>query len=182
MATSDDYARRAGVSRTVWQGRFARVAFAASLTVVDSMIRVNTAAGPAWYRYNHDTYGDAANGAPWDNTVLQGTGHPWPVLGAERGEYDLSLGEVTQAMATLQTMQRFATPTGLLPEQIWEGKAVPPPLPARRRSAPPSVWCGTRRMARSHRSTGPWDNTCACSWTSNRERCSISRPSLAIAM
>ncbi len=98
----------------------------ASLAVVDSAIRVVTANGPAWYRYNHDTYGDAANGAPWNSNALQGEGHPWPVLGGERGEYDLSEGRVLEARAALQTMQRFATVTGLIPEQIWERKSVPP--------------------------------------------------------
>ncbi len=98
----------------------------ASLGVVDATIRVTTAEGPAWYRYNFDTYGDSASGAPWNSTALQGTGHPWPVLGGERGEYDLTDGRVTDALASLQTMQGFATATGLIPEQIWERKSVPP--------------------------------------------------------
>lgn len=98
----------------------------ASLAVIDSTIRLDTVYGPAWYRYNFDTYGDAANGAPFNQDTLQGTGHPWPVLDGERGEYELSLGRAAQATALLDTMQRFASSTGLIPEQIWERKAVAP--------------------------------------------------------
>ena len=95
-----------------------------SLGVIDSTIRVNTVNGPAWYRYNHDTYGDASSGVPWDQTAGQGLGHPWPVFDGERGEYELSRGNADQARSYLEVMRRFASPTGLIPEQIWEGRPV----------------------------------------------------------
>jgi len=106
-----------------------------SLSVIDATIRVNTVNGPAWYRYNHDTYGDAASGAPWDQAVGQGLGHPWPVLDGERGEYELSQGRAAQALSYLEVMRRFASPTGLIPEQIWEGRPVAASPPG----APPSA-------------------------------------------
>jgi glucoamylase len=99
---------------------------AGSLAVVDRMIRVNTANGPAWYRYNHDNYGDARSGAPWNFTAGVGIGHPWPVFDGERGEYTLALGKPAQALSYLETMRRSASPTGLIPEQIWERRALPP--------------------------------------------------------
>ncbi len=106
-----------------------------SLSVIDAAIRVNTVHGPAWYRYNHDTYGDALNGAPWNQAVGQGMGHPWPVLDGERGEYELSRGHTARALAYLDTMRRFASPTGLIPEQIWEH----PPVPVSAPGEPPSA-------------------------------------------
>jgi len=96
----------------------------ASLAVIDATIRVNTVDGPAWYRYNHDTYGDAANGAPWNQPASQGLGHPWPVFDGERAEYELSLGHAATARSYLEVMRRFASPTGLIPEQVWERAPV----------------------------------------------------------
>jgi glucan 1,4-alpha-glucosidase len=91
-----------------------------SLPVVDATIEANTPSGQGWHRYNGDGYGDAAsNGHPWAPSG-QGTGHVWPVLSEERGEYDVSSGQASPALTLLTTMQNFASGAGLIPEQDWE--------------------------------------------------------------
>jgi glucoamylase len=91
-----------------------------SLPVVDASILTNTNSGPGWHRYNGDGYGDsAATGRPWA-TTNSGTGHVWPVLTEERGEYALSSGDVSGAVGLLTTMRSFGSPVGLIPEQDWE--------------------------------------------------------------
>jgi glucan 1,4-alpha-glucosidase len=92
----------------------------ASLPVVDATIRSDTANGPGWHRYNGDGYGDGkTDGHPWAPTG-QGTGHLWPALSAERAEQLLQTGDAAGASALLQSMARFATAGGLIPEQNWE--------------------------------------------------------------
>ena len=91
-----------------------------SLPVVDATIETNTASGPGWHRYNGDGYGDgASDGHPWAPSG-KGTGHLWPLLTEERGEYSLVNGDVTKAITLLDTMRRFGSGVGLIPEQDWE--------------------------------------------------------------
>ncbi len=95
-------------------------AVAESLPVVDATIETDTASGPGWHRYNGDGYGDAASdGHPWAPSG-RGTGHVWPPLTEERGEYDISTGHLSAAVQLLSTMQKFASGVGLIPEQDWE--------------------------------------------------------------
>ena len=97
-----------------------------SLTVVDATIRVETANGPGWHRYNGDGYGDGAtDGHPWAPSG-QGTGHLWPVLAAERGAQSLQTGDLAAASGLLDTMARMASGVGLIPEQNWELQDLPP--------------------------------------------------------
>jgi glucoamylase len=96
-----------------------------SLPVVDATIKTGTASGPGWHRYNSDGYGDdAATGHPWAPTG-QGTGHVWPLLTEERGEYALASGDVTGAVSLLATMRNFGGGVGLIPEQDWELPDLP---------------------------------------------------------
>lgn len=91
-----------------------------SLPVVDATIETSTPSGPGYHRYNGDGYGDnGATGQPWATTNT-GTGHVWPVLDGERGEYELAAGDLRQALMLLTTMQRFSSGVGLIPEQDWE--------------------------------------------------------------
>jgi glucoamylase len=91
-----------------------------SLPVVDATIETNTSSGPGWHRYNGDGYGDdGKTGRPWPTTDT-GTGHDWPVLTEERGEYELAAGQTSQALTALQTMLNFGSGVGLIPEQDWE--------------------------------------------------------------
>ena len=94
---------------------------AESLPVVDATISADTSTGAGFHRYNGDGYGDrASDGRPWAPTG-QGTGHLWPVLGGERGEYEIVTGSAASALMRLQAMQGGASGAGLIPEQVWEG-------------------------------------------------------------
>ena len=91
-----------------------------SLPVVDANIKTDTASGSGWHRYNGDGYGDGAtDGHPWAPSG-KGTGHLWPLLTEERGEYDVSNGQTPAALTLLSTMRNFASGVGLIPEQDWE--------------------------------------------------------------
>ena len=91
-----------------------------SLPVVDATIKTNTPSGPGWHRYNGDGYGDgAADGHPWAPTG-RGTGHVWPLLTQERGEYALASGDAATALNLLDTLRQFGSGVGLIPEQDWE--------------------------------------------------------------
>jgi glucoamylase len=97
-----------------------------SLRVVDDTIRVETASGPGWHRYNGDGYGDRdSDGRPWAPTG-QGNGHLWPVLAGERAEHHIALGDRTTASRLADSMRRFASGFGLIPEQGWENPDLPP--------------------------------------------------------
>ncbi len=111
----------------------------ASLGIVDRTIEVTTPSGPGFYRYgtsnpgSEDGYGDCYQpsassctvvGAPWPPTD-KGTGHLWPVLGGERGEYDVAAGNPSSARGLLQSMQNMQSGQGLEPEQAWEDPNLP---------------------------------------------------------
>jgi glucoamylase len=87
-----------------------------SLRVIDAVLKTDFPAGPCWRRYNHDGYGQRDDGGAF---VVWGTGRPWPLLTGERGHYELAAGR--DATPYLRAMEKFATPTKLLPEQIWDG-------------------------------------------------------------
>jgi len=89
----------------------------ASLPVIDQTIRTHTPEGDLWHRYNHDGYGETAAGAPFTGS---GVGRLWPVLGGERGEYDLASGQSAAAVAALATMAGSANQGLLIPEQVWD--------------------------------------------------------------
>ncbi|MHB2016032.1 MAG: glycoside hydrolase family 15 protein [Candidatus Xenobia bacterium] len=86
-----------------------------TMQVVDRMLRRNTLLGPGWYRYNHDGYGEKADGRAFDGT---GVGRLWPLLTGERGEYALARGE--DASPYLNAMQRMANPGRMISEQVWD--------------------------------------------------------------
>jgi glucoamylase len=103
-----------------------------SLTVVDKTIEKQTASGPGWLRYNGDGYGDChilpdhtcpLEGRPWAPSN-QGTGHPWPVLSAERGAQDLATGQASSAGQLLAAMIAMSGGVGLVPEQVWDAPNV----------------------------------------------------------
>lgn len=93
-----------------------------SLAVVDKVIKVETPNGPAWYRYNHDGYGEKADGKGYDGT---GVGRLWILFTGERGEYELASGR--DAHPYLDTMQKMANGGGMLAEQIWDHTDSPRP-------------------------------------------------------
>jgi glucan 1,4-alpha-glucosidase len=87
----------------------------ASLPEVDSVIRV----GSLFYRYNHDGYGEKADGSPYDGT---GVGRLWPLLTGERGEYELASGR--SAASHLRVMADAANDGWMIPEQVWDGEGT----------------------------------------------------------
>ncbi|WP_370947528.1 glucan 1,4-alpha-glucosidase [Amycolatopsis sp. cg5] len=90
-----------------------------SLKVVDAKIRVTTPAGDIWYRYNHDGYGETADGRPYTGV---GVGRLWPVLTGERGEYAVATGAL--GTGYLRTMAATANAGGQIPEQVWDRGAA----------------------------------------------------------
>lgn len=93
-----------------------------SLAVVDKVIKVETPNGPVWYRYNHDGYGDKADGKGWDGT---GIGRLWIIFTGERGEYELASGR--DAHPYLDAMQKLSNAGGMLAEQVWDRAESPQP-------------------------------------------------------
>ena len=111
---------------------------AATVKLVDQLLRVETPSGPAYYRYNGDGYGENEDGRPYDGT---GIGRLWPLLTGERGHYALLAGEDPQPY--LDAMTRMTGRGGLIPEQIWDTDPIPermlhPGKPSG--SAMPLVW------------------------------------------
>lgn len=83
--------------------------------VIDAVLKVDTPAGPAWHRYNHDGYGHQADGQPFTS---HGVGRVWPLLAGERGHYELAAGRSPETC--IRAMEGLASKTGLLPEQSWD--------------------------------------------------------------
>lgn len=86
-----------------------------SLKVVDAMLEVDTPTGSVWHRYNHDGYGQREDGGPYGGW---GQGRAWPLLTGERAHFELAAGRDVKAF--IKAMEGFASPTGLLPEQVWD--------------------------------------------------------------
>jgi glucoamylase len=105
--------------------------------VVDEFAKVETPAGAAWYRYNHDAYGERPDGESYDGRT--GTGRLWPLLTGERGEYDLAKGDKARAVQRLNTMLAFANDGMMIPEQVWDGQR-PSGFGSGTGSATPLAW------------------------------------------
>ncbi len=93
-----------------------------TVRVIDSLLRVETPAGPCWHRYNGDGYGEHPDGRPFDGT---GVGRAWPLLAGERAHHALALGDRAEAERLLATMEGLAGEGGLLPEQTWDAPDIP---------------------------------------------------------
>jgi glucoamylase len=109
-----------------------------TLPVYDAEIRVDVPGiGPGFRRYLHDRYNyDGDTGQQTDGML-------WPFLTGERGHYELESaiesglsipGLDSTIQPYIQTMEKMATPTFFLPEQVWDfgtragtptGSAVP---------------------------------------------------------
>jgi glucoamylase len=94
-----------------------------SLALIDQMISVKTPVGEAWYRYNHDAYGETLDGGKYDGR--NGVGRLWTLLTGERGEYEIAAGDLAGACKRLDTMAGFANDGLMIPEQVWDLKRVP---------------------------------------------------------
>jgi glucoamylase len=87
------------------------------------MIAVKTPVGQAWYRYNHDAYGETPDGGKYDGR--NGVGRLWTLLTGERGEYEIAAGDLASARKRLDTMAAFANDGLMIPEQVWDLKRAP---------------------------------------------------------
>jgi glucoamylase len=96
-----------------------------SLKLVDQLIKVKTPAGDAWYRYNHDAYGETPKGGKYDGR--DGVGRLWTLLTGERGEYELAVGDIASARKRLDTLAGFANDGLMIPEQVWDRVESPAP-------------------------------------------------------
>jgi glucoamylase len=111
----------------------------ASLAVVDRVIERQTPNGPGFYRYgtgmpgSEDGYGDcyepdptncSPTGKPWP-TGNMGSGHLWPVLAGERGEYDVAGSDPVGASTLLSAIASQTSGHYLEPEQVWEHPDFP---------------------------------------------------------
>ncbi|HET6670481.1 MAG TPA: glycoside hydrolase family 15 protein [Pyrinomonadaceae bacterium] len=94
-----------------------------TLAVVDKLIKVETPGGSGWYRYNHDAYGERADGGNYDGRT--GVGRLWALLTGERGEYELALGNTPAAKTRLDAMLSFANEGMMIPEQVWDRAESP---------------------------------------------------------
>ena len=109
-----------------------------SLGVVDKLIKVETPVGPAWYRYNHDAYGEQPDGKDYDGR--SGRGRLWTLLTGERGEFDLARGNKAAARKALDSMMAFGNQGLMIPEQIWDRPEKAFPFGSGTGSATPLAW------------------------------------------
>jgi glucoamylase len=102
-----------------------------SVKVVDDQLSYQTANGRFWHRASFDGYGEKADGSQWEPTPTgshQTIGRGWPLLGGERGEYELLRGGMqATAAGRLDTMGRASDDEShLMAEQVWD---LNPPAP-----------------------------------------------------
>jgi glucoamylase len=91
-----------------------------SVAVIDQVLKRELPQGPCWRRYNHDGYGQKADGGAYDGA---GVGRSWPILTGERGHYELAAGR--SPMPFITSMEKFANAGGMLPEQLWDAEDLP---------------------------------------------------------
>jgi glucoamylase len=91
-----------------------------TLKVVDAVLGVDLPGSRCWRRYNHDGYGQRDDGGPYEGF---GRGRAWPLLTGERGHYEIAAGR--DASDQIRWMEGLATPTKMLPEQVWDQEDLP---------------------------------------------------------
>ncbi len=105
-----------------------------SLEVVDQVIKVDTPNGAAFYRYNHDGYGEMDDGRRWNwDGKYTGKGRLWALLSGERGQHEIAKCEsrvsapktCRRARSRLDNMLGFANEGLMIPEQIWDRRQTP---------------------------------------------------------
>ena len=130
-----------------------------TIKVLDGTVKRETTTGPAWLRSTKDGYGEKPDGAPYEKT---GQGRAWPLLGGERGHYELAAGNYDFALELLKTMTRQTSECGMIPEQIWESADIPERMLFNGRpagSAMPLVWAHAEyiKLLRSLHDGKLWD-------------------------
>ncbi len=93
-----------------------------TVKVIDMTLKTETKTGPVWHRYNHDGYGEHADGSPFDGT---GIGRGWPLLAGERAHYEIAAGNFQAAIQLCHVMAAQTSPGGMIPEQVWDAPDIP---------------------------------------------------------
>jgi glucan 1,4-alpha-glucosidase len=96
-----------------------------SIAETDASLATDTPSGRVWHRYTFDGYGEKADGSPWEFNATGTKGRAWPLLGGERGEYEVANGR--GGLPFLRTMANTANDGFMIPEQVWDH---PQPAPA----------------------------------------------------
>ena len=95
-----------------------------SVAVVDKELSYQTDNGQFWHRASFDGYGEKGDGSQWEPTPTgshQTIGRGWPLLGGERGEYELLAAAKATAAGRLVTMGKAADDAShLMAEQVWD--------------------------------------------------------------
>jgi glucoamylase len=91
-----------------------------TIKIADALLRAELPTGPSWYRYCEDGYGEHEDGSAYDGS---GRGRPWPLLGGERGHYELVAG--ADPLPYLRMMAATASEGGMIPEQVWDAPSIP---------------------------------------------------------
>jgi glucoamylase len=128
-----------------------------TLRVYDAVLKAETPCGPSWRRYNHDGYGQKANGEAFDGT---GVGRAWPLLTGERAHYEIAAGN--DVSLYINAMECFANAGAMLPEQVWDTVDISERLMYCGRptgSAMPLVWAHAEyiKLLRSARDRAVFD-------------------------
>ncbi len=130
-----------------------------TVKIIDALLQRDVPGGRAWCRYNGDGYGEHEDGESFDGT---GIGRPWPLLTGERAHYEVAAGNPGGAEGLRRTIRKFASATGLIPEQVWDGSKLPgkelfPGQPTG--SAMPLVWAHSEylKLCRSIRDGAVFD-------------------------
>jgi glucoamylase len=106
------------------------------------VIKVDTPNGEAFYRYNHDGYGEMNDGRRWNwDGKYTGRGRLWALLSGERGQFEIAecgsrnadprrngAGQslcLENARRRLDSVLGFANDGLMIPEQIWDMKEAP---------------------------------------------------------
>jgi glucoamylase len=95
-----------------------------TVRAIDALLLTETARGPIWHRFSGDRFGEHDDGRPF-SVKDKGTGRGWPLLIGERAHYELLRGDVKRASELCRVMAKYATDTGLIPEQVWDADDVP---------------------------------------------------------
>ena len=93
-----------------------------TVKIIDGELKTETKSGPVWHRYNHDGYGEHDDGTGFNGT---GHGRGWPLLSGERAHYEISRGNMGDALQLLHTMEKDTNVGGMIPEQIWDADDIP---------------------------------------------------------
>ena len=93
-----------------------------TVTVIDAMLKTETATGPTWHRYTDDGYGEHDDGSPFDGT---GVGRGWPLLAGERAHFEIAAGNHREAERLAAVIRAQANAGGMIPEQVWDTDNLP---------------------------------------------------------